>query len=638
MFNLEDLSDLKNIKLPFDLNNVDEQCINCVRKQLKKYEKHVNKEGVPSKGKFLVPCTGIPKHIIDPAERASLTDEQIEILETLKDISKFAEKYIQLPNKEPWIPREYQRKILQCTSKKKVLRLGRRSGKTDSIVTEILYNAFTKGGQKLLVAGPQKTHVEEIFNRLRERINVNPILASSIEKDVSAPYYRIKLKNKSEIRGFAAGTKGKEGTAIRGQDADKIWLDEIDFIDSHALQGAIFPIVHTSGNVSMLASSTPSGFKTPYYYMCEDNPAYVEYHYNYKVLPWWKTIEEDKANFTEEEWEHEFLAEWGDSDSGVYKPSYIDRALHDYKYEDYSWSQTWKYTLGVDWNEKHGTELVVLGYDPYRKIFQVVESYLMESTEFTQLKGIEKLLQMNRKWKPAAVYIDSGNGSTNHELILKLAQENIGPYGDKTTANLLQTLKKYDSGASLQIKDIVTHEIVKKQAKSFMVNTSVRFFEQNKIWISSYDHILDKQLRNYIIERYTPTGNPVYGLSEPKILDHRLDAFNLACVAFQLEFDDLHQIKYTGTIGAAINPQTKQIDENGNQTFAKRPERRIEESSSVFQTLVNRDIPGRVGRVVELNRPGFENDTEGLELQKYYARVRTKQRRAGNDRPKRTTF
>lgn len=518
------------------------------------------------------------------------------------------------------------------------------SHNTDTIVTEILYSVFSTKNIKVFVAGPQKTHTEEIFNRLRERIHANPLLSNSIKKDISAPYYRLVLNNGSEVRGFAAGTKGKEGTVMRGQDADKIMCDEIDYIDPHALQGAIMPIMHTSADVTMLASSTPSGFETPYKVMCQEDPTYKEFHYNYKVLPWWKNIESDKVNYTNEEWEHEMLAEFGTSEAGVYKPSYIERALQQYQYSEMRYNPIWKYIIGADWNEKHGTEIVVLGYNPLTKKFQTVETQLIESAEFTQLKGVEALLKANREWKPAFVYVDVGNGSTNIELLKKTAMEHARLGGDPMTAKLLMTLRKYDAGANITTKDPITNEKIKKPAKSFMVNASVRLFEQGQIAISSHDHVLEKQLRSYIVERMTPTGNPVYGLDAPKVLDHRLDAFNLACVGFQLEFNDLHVVKHVSSAGLVLDPRIMNTNSKGRkEAIRSTPEpRAMETFKTPLEEQVFSNMPGRVDTLegIKTNRKGWDIDQEELEKAKFLQRrqVRGHNYGYGTNRPARTNI
>jgi hypothetical protein len=1059
-FTSNDLSDLELIDLPFDIHKVIPQCHACVRAQLKKYEKAVDEHDQPVKGKFLVNCKGIPKDVIDPALKASLSDEEIEDLISVKDPVFFAKKYVKNDKREPWIARKHQEDVLRCTATRRVLRISRRTGKTAAVVVDILYQAFTNSNIKILVVGPLKNHVQEIFSRIKDALNANQFLANSVKHSVAAPHPRIELENGTEIRGFAGGAKGKkEGLAVRGQDADlifieeclpagslvstsefavrpietlqlkspvlggdekgvingevsalgtrqsetitlstalgsitctpshpifdgkldvpaekadevifslyhknltfdrsviiarlagfiygdgwlsgetvgfsgqeidlqqvvedcvllgdtrheitiqecenkergikgtgasfnstylypifkdicpqgrkvyqelklpdyikngkpyiktaflsglfsaeatgiryqkneitpsqirlkmisskeewsKSWFNEISvlleeigiehslkfknytdpflneerwtgevvvfgshtnlsnfinkigycynakktvsankfilfnhykklwsqecwrknrtvrkyidkfenkeisqitriklstikyhkntyhplysekilspeeyintikwkenyvklpiqkantkhnselvdvynltstaanrffaegifthncaFVDEDALQGAILPILHTSADVRLTAFSTPTPFKSSFYKFCREDPNYKEFHYTYKVLPWWRQIEKEKINLTEEQWDCEFLANFLDGGSGVYKPSYVDRALHDYHYEEFTYDPLWVYALGADWNEVHGTEFAVIGYNPFSKMFQIVETLLLEHAEYTQLAGVEKLIALNKKWHPRYVYADSGGGSTNLELLHHTAHKHATTNGDPDTARLLQTLRAYDSGASIIVKDPITHKEEKKPAKSFMVNASVRLFEQNKILISSHDRILETQLRNYKVERYTSTGNPVYGLEEPKVLDHRLDAVNLAIVAFMLNENELFLTRPVLNIAAAIHPKKKKIVNNKIVGLVETPPSRdiegVERRSLSYASLAGKlDVEN----LRASNRPGWATDTEEIEHLRYLQR---KQKRRRHSRPSRTNF
>jgi hypothetical protein len=209
---------------------------------------------------------------------------------------------------------------------------------------------------------------------------------------------------------------------------------------------------------------------------------------------------------------------------------------------------------------------------------------------------------------------------------------------------LLDILKKYDSGSSIKVLDPVSSEEVRKPAKPFMVNASIRLFEQGLIKVSSGDHTLEKQLRNYIVERITPTGTPVYGLQEPKVLDHRLDALNLAIVAFHLEFNDLYKITTVDTIGAALDPRLVNRSDNLQEQASKAekdgsPEtRRIDSKSNLG--LFYSTMAGRVDNEPferKHNRPGWESDTENIEEMRAL-RQRRSRGRMNSNRPTRTNI
>jgi len=143
---------LDKVNLPFDISTASEQCRTCVAKQLKKYEKWIGEDGRVAAGKFLVPCFGIPKEYIDPALKAIGDEELWEELIAVKDIVSWAKKYLTLDNNKPWDARWYQAEVLRCTSRRKMLRIARRTGKTDLVCVEICFKLFTEPNIKLILA------------------------------------------------------------------------------------------------------------------------------------------------------------------------------------------------------------------------------------------------------------------------------------------------------------------------------------------------------------------------------------------------------------------------------------------------------------------------------------------------------
>mgnify|MGYP001602090489 FL=1 len=86
-----------------------------------------------------------------------------------------------------------------------------------------------------------------------------------------------------------------------------------------------------------------------------------------------------------------------------------------------------------------------------------------------------------------------------------------------------------------------------KAAKPFLVENTVRRFETRTFSFPDSDNILEEQLSNYIIDRITQTGTPVYKPQDETKGDHTLDAVMLALVGFTLEKTPLgHPIYTTG--------------------------------------------------------------------------------------------
>ena len=641
---MDSLADLRKLELPFNVDEVDEQCHHCVRAQLEKYNNFIDSEGKTYKGKFCVPCVGIAKPLPDSLKR-NYPDDIWDELQAAGNPARWIEKYLKLPDTgKPFITRWYQSAVVNCTSRRRCLRISRRGGKTAVICGDICYRMFTTPGLRILLVGPNKSHVEEILTRVTSMIESNPILATCITRNRSAPYYEISLSNKSKIRGFAIGTDdNKGGTGVKGQDADIIFAEEADSISDFAFKDAVLPILQTHPNTTLIGFSTPLGQKTTFYKMCKEMPVYKEFHHTYKVLPWWETIELEKPNFTEEEWTHNFLAEFGNPEDGVYKTSYIDRALRGYLYNNQIRSPNWRYVMGVDWNEQHGTELVVLGWNPAGGMYTVADAVCISKSEFTQLAGIDAVLKMNKKWRPSFIYIDAGGGgSTNSEVLQKESLKHRHHGGDPETARILDILKKYDSGASIEVRDPIDGQLKRKPAKQFMVNSSVRLFEQGKLLISSSDKILEAQLRGYIIKRISPQGVPVYAPAEPKIGDHRLDALNLAIVGFQINFGDLYNVEMVTTVAGIPGPQTiakiKVEAKNPDVTDkGSAGDRRLDQENN--WSLSHSILPARIGKVeIKSTRPGWSTDEEEKYKVLYQHRKQYKEMLAGRGKPSRTNI
>jgi replicative DNA helicase len=634
-----DPSDLAKLSLPFNIYEVEPQCLKCIRRQLAKYNNSVDINKKSLENRFIVQCTGVPRMPTNPGLKYLLSLEEYEEAERIMNPVKWAKHYLSNPDYTPWEARFYQEEVMRCTSLRRALRISRRTGKTDMVSVEIVWKMFIRGDRRIVVAAPQKVHVEEIFNRVRGFIYRNPVLADSVVKDVSSPVYKLELNNKSYVMGFALGTRGKtEGLSVRGQNADDIYCDEMDYVDEKAIQGGLLPILQTTDSTTMTGFSTPTGFKSVYYSFCEEMPEFREFHFNYKVLPHWKKVEADRGAYTEEEWIHEMLAEWGSSEEGVYKPSYVDRSMKSYLYEEMTGPMPgWRYIVGVDWNEKHGAEICIVGENTLNGYYQLVDAFCVEKTDYTQIASISAVIEVNRKWKPVFIFVDAGNGSTNYEMLRKLSWDQRRKNGDRDTARIIDILRKYDSGASLQTKDPITGEPRKAPAKPYMVNASVRAFENDRIRISSADKELEKQLRNYIIERISPTGNPVYGMRDKKVKDHRLDALNLAMVGFYLEFGGLQpQVAITSMV-ATVNPITKKI----GTPRAQKPEpvsadRGIElpESKSALNRHYGSVMPARISQVYEMSNtnPGWATDEEA-KYEQMYAHRRLKRGSNKRSRP-----
>jgi hypothetical protein len=214
--------------------------------------------------------------------------------------------------------------MLRCTSKRKVFRIGRQAGKTETLVISMLYHLFTKPGVpedqgfKIVVITPYQSQIDLIFGRMMQLIRSSPLTNNSIKRNVKAPIYSIELHNESKVSGFTAGTKsGGNAESVRGQTANMLVFDEADYLSSGDIDAAM-SIITNYPNATVWMSSTPSGKREKFYDMCHSK-RYKEYHYPSNANPMWtdELNETFLEQLTEIGYKHEILAEFGEQEQGV---------------------------------------------------------------------------------------------------------------------------------------------------------------------------------------------------------------------------------------------------------------------------------------------------------------------------------
>jgi hypothetical protein len=460
------------------------------------------------------------------------------------------------------VPYWYQHRTLKCTSIRRTLRWGRRTGKTETIAAYVLYLCFTNARKKVLCVTPAKAQGKEINDRMHKFILDNPKLKADIVRDVQQPYYEIVFANESRIRFFVAGQSGGDnaGSQVRGQEADLIFIDEMDYLDDAATT-AILPILSDPARegepVEFIASTTPTGRESQFFHMCQ-NDKYKEFHYPSWCRPDWDEEKESEArqeSRTQAGYEHEYLAEWGTKSDGVFRRSDVLNAQQKYRYfneigfrETLEWAEMkpypahWKYIMGVDWNGPgNGTRIVVIGYDPTRKKFMITYREAVSVEEFSLSFAIERMVEINRVWRCQSAYIDAGYGQMQDETLraigrgAEIEQKNGRGYNP---ADLMwsSNLHSVDFGGWLTYSTTEEGRTIEKKVpmKNYMVENFQRFFEQRDFWFSKGDADLKQQLLGFSIARQSAKGYPIYS-GDKEAGDHDLDAAMLALFGFNQE-------------------------------------------------------------------------------------------------------
>ena len=138
-------------------------------------------------------------------ELAYLIDEPFEIDKELLDLGVSAEQQRQIHiAKDPVVwakhflkvePRAYQILILRHPSLRKVLRAGRRLGKTFTLAIQLLHYSYTHKDGRCLVVAPMKTQVELIYQEILRIASKNDIVMNSMTRKVTSPQFMMEFSN-----------------------------------------------------------------------------------------------------------------------------------------------------------------------------------------------------------------------------------------------------------------------------------------------------------------------------------------------------------------------------------------------------------------------------------------------------------
>jgi len=658
-----------------DLNRCDGACVNCIRR-------YVAKHRLAKGESFDIPCSGIPQEYLPDNILASAGDDP-EVAISMFDPVTWARRFLDWhcldPDGSIWERKEqdhslgnlpayneyqasigksifhrpYQAEMLRCTSRRKIFRIGRQSGKTECLCIAMLHRMYTHENFNIIVIAPYQSQIDLIFSRLDILIRSNPMLYNSRDRYVKAPNYTMQLKNGSAVRGFTAGTRsGQDAGAARGQSAQMLVFDEADMLSSADIDASI-AIITNFPDATVWMSSTPTGRREKFYKICHFKN-YREFHYSSYVNPNWNAVlEADYRNaLTEDGYKHEIEAEFGELEEGVYQTKYVEIAQADYEYASCKPEPNWTYAMGVDWNDARiGICLAVVGLNAREGTFYIVEQKVITRASYTQLTGIEAVINANRAWNPFSIYVDRGYGATQTEVLNMFGHSARGEHGSNQADGRLPTiLKAYDFGSSIETYDPFTKEPMKKSAKPFLVENSVRRFEQCRMKYPRSDEKYTAALQGYIIKRVSTSGLPVYEQQNEAAGDHMLDAVNLALVAFTLEKTDLGKPKFdtgiaiTGNLGLneateANRPFRPQSDFDDPEKH--KPMRGRADFTKPIENLPSAGLPGaNTGQGAQLGLwsfPGWSRDDPRPPSKTIHQMIQQAQRREAGGRPARPT-
>lgn len=485
--------------------------------------------------------------LIDPSDFDTL-DEYIETAILLDPIAWAHSEF-------GWSPRFYQKEMLSCTSVKKLYRLGRRTGKTEAMVVEALYNLATNKDFTILVVAPYERQVTRFFDELSKFVNKSASLKGSLARYTKTPS-RMDFQNGSKVLGFSVGADvGSGSDKVRGQDANLIIIDELDIIEDSDID-AVMAILASHKDCKLIAATTPRGWRRKFYtYVTNKNLGYKEFWFISAESPEWteETEKYFKGSSDAATYGHEYLADFAELEDGVFKTRYIDASIEDYSIEDTGPRPSCDYIMGVDWNKKAGVHITILEKESNR--LRLIKKIIVEESEYTQTAGVNMIIDLNRTWRPKWIFIDKGYGEVQEELLRKHSIKEPGSMLDvKLVALSMQQ--------HLDIIDPLSGQIGKKTAKHFLIEQTKRLLDNGNLILPRSEDTsvkstdermgLVQQMRNFRVEGYSTYGLPKYSQGQ----DHTLTAYYLACGGYYWKEGDLKPVPYsTSVVGIEINDE-----------------------------------------------------------------------------------
>ena len=500
-----------------------------------------------------------------------------------------------------WEARDYQFAIVTegKKSKKLVLRLGRRLGKTDSMCVLILWFAYTqynKGPNNqydVIIATPYETQIDLIFKRLHQLVENSPLLMSVLSRDVHHNMCFSINGVTSNILGLTAGANNSSGGAnsSRGQRADLLVLDECDYIGSNQITNILNIRNEAPERIRLLCASTPSGKHEEYYRWCQDaskkyfpteddikNNRFSGYQTSEKPIGegngWTEVyapsnvnkellkinpdtlqtyLEDIREELSEMRYAQEVMAEFGEEELGVYQKKFIQAAIAEGERLKYEYITKWskedreaylKRTqgqnirmLGVDWDKySAATNMVCVEFDRFH---QDAEGRIIPL--FKVLFRIE-IARAEFTYVNAMNKIIELNDEYKFDWIAidrgygEVQLEMLHKYGNEhPETGLADKVVGYQFSQKIEVTDPYTRKKDQKHLKPFMVNNSVNIFEKCKIVLDPKDKAFIGQLEDYRVKSISAAGLPVYTDEN----EHAIDSMNLALLIFEQKYGAL---------------------------------------------------------------------------------------------------
>lgn len=160
--------------------------------------------------------------------------------------------------------------------------------------------------------------------------------------------------------------------------------------------------------------------------------------------------------------------------------------------------------------------------------FKILFRVEIPRTEFTYVKAVRKIIELNDKYNFDHIILDRGYGEVQIEM---LKEEGI----KRPHTGLAEKVEGFQFSEKIKVRDPYTGMMDDKHIKPFMVNNSVNIFEKGKIVMHPHDPEIVDQFGKYKIKSISSSGLPTFSSED----EHMVDATNLALLSFAIHYDDL---------------------------------------------------------------------------------------------------
>lgn len=329
--------------------------------------------------------------------------------------------------------------------------------------------------------------------------------------------------------------------------ADGFIVHNCDFLNPKDLN-AILGILMDNAATEFWASSTPIGEGN--LYQLSKDPAFKEFHFPSYVIPHYSDkIDADlRRQMTEVGYEQEVLANFGASEEGVFQIPFIEKSIireqtiisTEYVLRN---RDDFILTMGVDWNhDKVGTRVVIVAYHKITGRYFILTKDRVALAGWTQLLAVQKIVDLNRLYDVDHIYVDEGFGTSQASMLRQFSQNQYGKVPHDHPDLKLSDVVAVNFSASLNLRDPVSGDELKKQTKQYMVEHAANLLTRGVLVLrEEEDSDIIAQMKNYVVKSVSARGLKTFTYKDPQIADHDLDAYMLALHGFHQEYSEFNQ-------------------------------------------------------------------------------------------------